>query len=195
MIREKITQLINQKQWEKLIQIGEPAVLPLIDSFATTKVSAIRFIVSALGEIGDPRAVEVLIQFINRRDIFVRISAIKSLGKIGHPLAVEPLIGLLKSDNITICREAAAALGAIGDSRAAEPLIALLTHPDKYLQRDAAIALTHINDPSSAHPLIAYILQRKPFPGEELRNKLVKLFRLKEFQSWRIKVRDDYNWS
>ena len=194
LTHEGIALLITKREWQMLVQIGEPAVLPLIDSLRTAKISSLRFIASTLGEIGDPRALETLFHFLHVGDYYLRSSAIISLGKIGDPLAVEPLIKKLKSYNIKLRREAALALGAIGDPTAVEPLLELLTHSDKYLSRNAAKALIQINDPRSAHPLIEYILIRHPFFWQEQRNKIGKFFRLKELQSRWIIMRDNYNW-
>ncbi len=80
---------------------------------------------TALGQIGDIRAVEPLIAHLGDEATFVRGSAAAALGQIGDPRAVEPLIAALK--NFVTRNSAAAALGQIGDPRAVEPLIAALT--------------------------------------------------------------------
>lgn len=67
----------------------------------------------ALGEIGDARAVEPLIEALEDKQILVQVEAAKALGKIGDTRAVEPLIKIM----------AVEALGQIGDPRAVEPLI------------------------------------------------------------------------
>lgn len=51
---------------------------------------------SALGEIGDARAVEPLIQTLEDRDSLVAGKAAQALGRIGDARAVEPLIQALK---------------------------------------------------------------------------------------------------
>lgn len=79
----------------------------------------------ALGEIGDARAVEPLIQAL--KDKGVRGNAAEALGKIKDTKAVEPLIQALKDIGV----EAAEALINIGDERAVDPLIQYLKGADE----------------------------------------------------------------
>jgi hypothetical protein len=82
----------------------------------------------ALGQIGDARAVEPLIEILNDRQGSASLAAI-ALGKIGDSRAVEPLIAALKDKGANyypIRSNAADALGSIGDSRAVEPLVEAL---------------------------------------------------------------------
>ena len=195
MNTEEINELIKRKQWASLVQIGEPAVEPLIASLARIKFSSIRFVLATLGDIGDRRGVETPIQFANTKDYYIRSSAIKSLGKIGDPTAVEPLIKVLISRNKNHRREAAKALGMIGDPKATEPLIGCLTNPDKHLELEAALALVKIDNARATNRLIRSILNRKLSFWENLRNHIVKIFRLAEVQSLAITVRDNCNWS
>ncbi len=191
---EEINQLIKNKQWGTLVEIGEPAVEPLIESLRKIRISSFRFVLTTLGDIGDRRGVETLINFSNRPDYNISLSAIKSLGKIGDFRAVEPLIKALKIHNKYIRREAATALGMIGDQQAVEPLIECLSDPDKYLRHIAAKALYNIDDPRSTHALIGYMFKQKLFFGKERRNKIAKFLGFKTITSWAITVRDNYNW-
>ncbi len=194
MNREEIIYLIENKKWKEVVLVGEPATEPLVASLATIRISAYRFVIKALGEIGNPVAVPTLIQFLNSADNHIRCYAINSLGRIGDSRAVQPLIDQLKNPNKYVRREAAKALGNIGDPGAIEPLIILLTHSDKYLKRDAAMALSSINDPRSASSLIGFILNRKPFFRETIQEKIVVFIRLREIQSWALALRENYNW-
>jgi HEAT repeat protein len=84
---------------------------------------------SALGRLGDRRAVEPLIAALKSADREVRLSAASSLGEIGDTRAVEPLIAALLDETETVRRVAVMELGALGDRRAEGPLLALLRHP------------------------------------------------------------------
>jgi len=79
--------------------------------------------VVALGESGDPRAVDPLIDALN--DWVVREVAARALGKIGDPKAVDPLIETLPSGGMA-SYEAIKALGDISDPRAVDTLIGVL---------------------------------------------------------------------
>jgi HEAT repeat protein len=104
---------------EALVQIGAPAVKPLIDILNDNDRSVRWYAVRALGQIGDPAAVEPLIAASTDPLVSVRSVAVGALVQIGAP-AVKALIAALPS------WAAAEALGRIGDTRAVEPLIAVL---------------------------------------------------------------------
>jgi HEAT repeat protein len=103
--------------------------------------------VAALGQSGDPRAVEPLIVVLqhNRLDISaqtvvpkipLRAAAATALGQLGDSRAVEPLIAVLQNKGaptvsifmMPVRAAAASALGQLGDARAIEPLTAALEH-------------------------------------------------------------------
>ncbi|HII06056.1 MAG TPA: hypothetical protein HA349_01690 [Methanotrichaceae archaeon] len=108
----------------------------------------------ALGEIGDSRAFDPLIESLkDDEDSRVRKGAAWALGLIGDPKAVDPLIEALQDDYGSARAGAAEALGRIGDPRAVEPLIALLyeegsqsADPDPQVRANAAWALGEIGD-------------------------------------------------
>jgi hypothetical protein len=121
----------------------------------------------ALGEIGDPRAVEPLIAALKDSGSAVGLhaasNAASALGKIGDPRAVEPLIAALKDSNdrvpcyaadalgkmskVSVPCDAADALGKIGDPRSVGPLTAALTDANNDVRSSAADALRKIGDP------------------------------------------------
>jgi HEAT repeat protein len=108
----------------------------------------------ALGEIGDPRAVEPLIAALGDENLNVRIDAAKALGKIGDPRAVEPLIAALGDENLNVRIDAAEALSKIGVPAVAH-LIVALGNEDQRVRSGAAKALGKIGDPRAVEPLIA----------------------------------------
>jgi HEAT repeat protein len=81
---------------------------------------------SALGEIGDTRAVEPLIAALQDQVPVVREWAAQALGEIGDARAVEPLIAALQDEDPDVRKIAAGALGQIRDARAVEFLLAAL---------------------------------------------------------------------
>jgi hypothetical protein len=118
---------------------------------------------SALGEIGDPRAVDVLIDLLmdKNQDYLKRGRAAEALGKIKDARAVEPLIEalrqgkLMKGDKIligqSIMTDAAHALGRIKDKRAVDPLIDAMED----IPSAAASALGEIGDARAVQSLIS----------------------------------------
>jgi HEAT repeat protein len=117
--------------------------------------------VIALGEYGDPRAVEPLINALGdeREDDMFLSSTARSLGKIGDPRAVDALIPLLNNGwyNYRITPSIKAdiiwALGEIGDPRAVDILISSLDDSSATVRAAAASALGEIGDPRAIDPL------------------------------------------
>lgn len=94
----------------------------------------------ALGDIGDKRAVEPLIDALNYQAPVARAAA-EALGQIGDPRAVPPLIdNLLKYKDLDI-ESIVIALGKIGDQRAIKPLVSALTHKVSQTRMECAKAL------------------------------------------------------
>jgi HEAT repeat protein len=106
----------------------------LIKALSYTKDATIReAAASALGEIGEPRAVEPLIVVLNDRDWEkreenrpVRCAAALALGRIGDPRAVGPLAEALSDYESAVRGPARDALIEIGDPSAVEPVIAVM---------------------------------------------------------------------
>lgn len=90
----------------------------------------------ALGDIGDRRAVPLILPYLEVEDPMVRFGAAKALGQLGDQRAVEPLIALLEAEigkgrdpktHDLIC-ELADALGKLGDRRAVPAVEAAVQH-------------------------------------------------------------------
>jgi hypothetical protein len=108
----------------------------------------------ALGELGDPRAVEHLISGLRDEASAVREAVVWALVKIGPP-AVEPLISALRDEDSDVRKAAAEALGKLGDPRGVEPLISALKDKDSGVRWAAAIALYKLGDPRVVEFFIA----------------------------------------
>ncbi|MEX2720691.1 MAG: HEAT repeat domain-containing protein, partial [Candidatus Wukongarchaeota archaeon] len=132
-----------------------------------------RYAALTLGEIGDAKAVEPLIQALKEENKGIRWNAVGALDKLGwkpeddiekalyliakeewdklvrlgEP-AVEPLIQALKDKDINVRRGAAETLGKIGDARAVEPLTQSLKDGDKDVRRNSTRALGKIGEPA-----------------------------------------------
>jgi hypothetical protein len=74
-----------------LIQLGSPAVVPLIAALEDPDPSIRSIAAECLGKIKDARAVSPLITALGDRDRYVEIFAVIALGEIGDVRAVEPL--------------------------------------------------------------------------------------------------------
>jgi HEAT repeat protein len=126
-----------------------------------------------LGQIGNTRAVPVIIEALNDPDRAVRIEVVKSLAAIGVPTiaplmqvfregdlmvrtgamealwmigqpATTPLIMVLKDNQSDVRKRAALLLGEIGDAKAVDHLTALLADENVGVRREAFEALEMI---------------------------------------------------
>jgi HEAT repeat protein len=127
------------------------SLVPLLEEDELRSAAA-----GALGQIGDPRAIEPLRRYLDRKESGV----IRALGELRDRESVVALIGLLGDRNDSVKRAAAEALGAIKDRRAVDALIGMLKQRegqlvgDEQLIRSAARALGEIQDPRAVGPLI-----------------------------------------
>jgi HEAT repeat protein len=135
-----------------LIEIGKPAVGPLIQALEENDYQVRWWAAKVLGHITDSSAVEPLIQALDDDDPGVRCSAAMSLGTIGDKMAVEPLIQALKDGDSCTRGNAASALGKFRDARAMEPLNQALEDNDSQVRSAAAWALKRINASSTSMP-------------------------------------------
>ncbi|MBU4128965.1 HEAT repeat domain-containing protein [bacterium] len=102
--------------------------------------------VVALGMIGDPRAVEPLMEHLKySKNDHLRTEIIKALGRIGDKRATPALIEALLNDNYCYVRcEAAEALGKLGNKKAIPALEKALKDEHYFVRADAADALKKI---------------------------------------------------
>ncbi len=99
---------------QALVELGTPAVDPLLD-LLDDRHWVVRYrAAEALGLIGDQRAVKPLVDMLADEKDHVRYMAAKGLGRIGGPEEVDSLINALFDCNEFVRRSAATALGAIG---------------------------------------------------------------------------------
>ena len=97
--------------------------------------------VEALGQIGDPRAVDALVARLADagEDEYVRLAAARALGQIGDPRAVDPLAARLADagEDKDVRTAAAEALGEIGEEPALAALRDYLDDPVEAVRRAA----------------------------------------------------------
>jgi HEAT repeat protein len=189
--KTRITYLIAMEDWDELVEIGEPAVEPLIATIKTGDYNA-KMLFSSLYDIGDPRAVLPICEEL--KDKHVRSDAAWILGEFKDPRAVEPLIAALvdeneyvrsnvstaisrtgepavkpliaalnnKNNHWRIRKEVASIVGWLGKNRAVGPLITAMKDENRHVRSEAAKALGKISDPKAVEPLIAALKDDYP---------------------------------
>jgi HEAT repeat protein len=122
-----------------LWNIGGPAVDPLLavlqDRTATPEMRTAA--ASALGMIGDPRAIKGLALLLRDERYFVREQASRALGRIGEP-AVDLLLEMASSSTPATREGAVEALGSTGSKRAIDKVVEALTDSNANV-RSAAV--------------------------------------------------------
>ncbi|MGD2089209.1 MAG: HEAT repeat domain-containing protein [Candidatus Aminicenantes bacterium] len=137
------------KKWEE-----KGKVKKLIKALKDIDIYIRRSAAAALGEIGDPKAVDPLIEALKDKGNLVRDSTVNALGKIGDPKVVDPLIEALKDRDYGVRRSALKALDKIGDAKAVAPIIEALGDKQDVIRGEAAMALGNFKDPKVVEPLI-----------------------------------------
>ena len=100
--------------------------------------------IRVLGKIGDDRAVETLVDFLDGDPALQRVT-LRALGEIGSTEATQAVANCLAEDNDSVRSSAARALGLLGDTRAIDPLADVLADDDADEARaSAAWALNQI---------------------------------------------------
>lgn len=142
---------------DKLVGLGEPAVLPLIQALEEVRPPGQYSAARALGKIGDPRAVAPLMGALRydsgRNDDCLEWYAAEALARIGEP-ALGPLITALSDEDPHMRGWSAVALGEMGNPQAVEPLLTALADAEHEVQARVFIALGQIGDPRAIEPLV-----------------------------------------
>lgn len=165
-----------------LIELGKPAVMPLIGLLKNDDFKIHIRIMGLLDKIGK-RAVEPLIQALLIDDKRCRQGAAEALGKIVDIRAVEPLIAALNDKDASVRWEVVTALGKIGDVRAVNPLVVVLNDEDVQVRQNAAKELDEFHwKPATQQHQIAYSIAKRNWDilqamGQSALNSLIALLK------------------
>jgi HEAT repeat protein len=134
-------------------------------------------VAKALGEIGDARAVDALIEALKDEDSDVYWNSIDALVKIAKKDLglVDKLIKALRDEDSYVRISVAWALGEIGDASAVDALIEALRDEDSYVRESVAWALGAIGDARAVDSLIKTLKDDDYFVRESAK---VALFRI-----------------
>lgn len=147
---------INHESVRSLGMIGEPSVKPLLDMTGVKDPQVRMYVIEALGETKDRRALDPLMKALRDPDPRVRANAAKGLGKIMDRQVVQPLIEILGDRNAYARNCAAEALGMIKDKRAVKPLMELLdSDPDS--RWHAIEALGRLGDKQAVNKICFFL--------------------------------------
>lgn len=150
---------LDVSEWLKIHLLGETrsgeAVSKLIDSLDHQDYNTQSLAVTALERIGSEKAVEELLNTLEREDlnISIRLHIANVLGRIGKDGTSKLLIQILQSEKLgKYCNVrwlAAIALGQINDKWAIDPLLEALDHGETHI-RSGVVAVLKENDDDKA---------------------------------------------
>lgn len=133
---------------ERLVETGEPAVLPIKNSLLTSENEEIRASgVFALYRINTPNSMKEVRTSLNDLSVVVRTSAARVLGLSKNKEAVVKLMEMVQKDKSPVRRQAATALGQIGDVRAVTALLnAAAGNNDRFVEHAIIFALIKLKN-------------------------------------------------
>ena len=137
------SEFMEENILETLERIAPPEAYEPVEQRASRRdKQAIR----VLGKIGDDRALETLVDFIDGDgDPALQRVTLQALGEIGSHEATQAVANRLAAENDGVRSAAARALGLLGDTRAIDPLADVLADDDvDEVRASAAWALTQI---------------------------------------------------
>jgi HEAT repeat protein len=112
-----------------------------------------REIVISLTNLGDAKAVPILMQVLRFQDDYTKIEAINALGALKAAQAVEPLMALATDENSKpfIAKKAVQALGEIGDARAVPALVQMMFRERRGISfyMESSYALYQVGSPAT----------------------------------------------
>jgi HEAT repeat protein len=121
------------------------AIGPLIAALGNDDNRVCRAAVQALGESGDSRAVDPLINVLKDTPGLRQVTAY-ALGNLGDLRALDALCGALRDPDSYVSKAAISSLMRLGDSRSVEPLIGALGHASPIVRKEAAEALAKFGE-------------------------------------------------
>ena len=140
---------------DALRRLGPEAAFEPMEQLASRRD---RGAIEVLGKIGDERAVDTLVEFVNGGNPPLQKVTIRALGEIGSDEASQEIANALADESPEIRSVAARALGLIGDTRAIEPLSDVLADEAEAdeVRGSAAWALVRIGTERALNAAAAY---------------------------------------
>ncbi len=172
---------VNYRALRLLGQLHDTtAFYPLLNIFENdTSKWRRRSATYALGDIRDPRAIDILVGALNNDDFEIRNNAGKTvfntLIELQDPRAYDIIIAALNEKYSTIRGYAVTALGKMDDQRVIEPLIGALNDKNYAVVNNAIVALTDKGDKRAIEPLVRLIntVDNKKTWGGQNRKKVL----------------------
>jgi HEAT repeat protein len=168
LTRENISIVLGEIRDRRAVQ---PLLEALQDEEQFLMTSA-----ASLIQIGDPAAVEPLIELLSNKNEQIRLYASYALGGLRDRRAITPLVQALKDSSSSIRGIAAHALGQIGSREAAAPLRAALDDASDNVRVTAVYALGKLGDRESIPKLQDFIAVDPSYPVRKAAAEVLDTF-------------------
>ncbi len=157
---------IDREALQAIINIGKPAVKPLIKAVKSNNVYLKRNAIEALGKLKDPLAVETVIEVLDDKDTYVRKNSAEALGEIGDPRAIMPLVKAI-NDKKTCVRDASLdalkkIINKLNNINSLELITDLITHENLSVRKIAVESIKGKQSKRTAELLILAMKDENP---------------------------------
>lgn len=139
---------------EAIVRFGAPMVDRLIEQLQSADVDTRRAAATALGRIGDGRAVEPLLSLLDADDRDLLVVAAGALARIGDPRAFEPLLRLIGDHELAVRQAAIGALNSIGHPDMSRRVRTLLEDSNVHVRESAVKIAGYFGYASCADALL-----------------------------------------
>lgn len=163
--------LTRRNLFNALVAFG-PSIRKMVEArLNSSQWYVVRQMVSLLGELGDPKALDAIEQTYDHPDMRVKRDVLKSLMKISSPRSTQILLKALEEDDQTLVTQAIISLGVLKDSTVIDTLGSIALKREAFAdlmepKKEAIKALGLIGDPRAV-PYLTQILFKKVWFGKK----------------------------
>ena len=172
-----------------LAVLGQTAFDPLLAVLNDPRAQGRAHAATALGLIGDRRAVGALLNALQDRDPVLRSRAAAALGRLGDERAFESLVPMLRDPKVHVRRDAMWALSELGDRRAVGLLIRALHDPSRFIRQQAAECLGELGSPLALPELERLAAHEKQRRVKQAAWQAIDLIERQVGFGWRGKIK------
>jgi HEAT repeat protein len=151
-----------------LVNIGQPALQPLLEALFSENRTVRLYATYALGEIREPKAARGVLRMLEDKDPLVVDTAAEALVAIGERSVIPAVTQLLVNAEPRVRQRALDVLGGLGDASLAETITSMISDPDREVVKSAITALGKTRSVGSC-VLAGRLLA---LPGEDLQDSL-----------------------
>ncbi len=160
---------------QALVNIGEPAVEPLLEALFSENEDVRLYATYALGQIGDRRASRALLKMFKDEHPLVRQTAAEAIISFGDTSLIPAITRELSSGNPQVRRQALEVLGRLGDESLVETISSYLSDPEILVVKTAIIALGNLGSERACPALSRLLGNRDSDVQDALRSAFLNI--------------------